>query len=133
MKTLTRLLSAALWTLLFSLNASAAVRIKDVTSLEGIRDNQVIGYGLVVGLKGSGDTMRNSPFTEQSLQSMLDSMGVNVRDANLRTKNVAAVVVTANFPAFVKKGSRIDVTVSSLGDASSSFGGHIDCHTSDGV
>ena len=118
-----RCLAAALCALLFATNANAAVRIKDVTSLEGMRDNQIIGYGLVVGLKGSGDTMRNSPFTEQSLQSMLDSMGVNVRDANLRTRNVAAVVVTANFPAFVKKGTKIDINVASLGDASSLSGG----------
>ncbi len=123
MKTFTKCLVAALWSLALVWDASAAVRIKDVTSLEGVRDNQIIGYGLVVGLKGSGDTMRNSPFTEQSLQSMLDSMGVNVRNANLRTRNVAAVVVTANFPAFIKKGSRIDVNVSSLGDASSLSGG----------
>jgi flagellar P-ring protein precursor FlgI len=123
MKTFTKCLVAALWSLALVWDASAAVRIKDVTSLEGVRDNQIIGYGLVVGLKGSGDTMRNSPFTEQSLQSMLDSMGVNVRNANLRTRNVAAVVVTANFPAFIKKGARIDVNVSSLGDASSLSGG----------
>ena len=123
MKILIRCLAAALCSLLFLSSALAAVRIKDVTSLEGVRDNQIIGYGLVVGLNGSGDTMRNSPFTEQSLQSMLDSMGVNVRDANLRTRNVAAVVVTANFPAFVKKGTKIDINVASLGDATSLSGG----------
>ena len=103
--------------------ASAAVRIKDVTTLQGVRDNQLVGYGLVIGLSGSGDTLRNSPFTEQSLQAMLEQMGVNVRGASLRTRNVAAVVVTADLPPFVGAGSRIDVSVSSLGDASSLMGG----------
>ncbi|PLW75490.1 flagellar basal body P-ring protein FlgI [Cohaesibacter celericrescens] len=114
---------AGILCLTLSIPGHAAVRIKDITSLEGVRDNQLVGYGLVIGLLGTGDTLRNAPFTEQSLQSMLDSMGVNVRDARLRTRNVAAVVVTANFPAFVQKGTRIDVTVSSLGDASSLSGG----------
>lgn len=103
--------------------AAAMVRIKDIASLQGVRDNQLVGYGLVIGLKGSGDSLRNAPFTEQSLQSMLDSLGVNVRDARLRTRNVAAVVVTAEMPAFIGKGSEIDVTVSSLGDATSLAGG----------
>ena len=98
------------------------VRIKDVTSLKGMRDNQLVGYGLVIGLPGSGDTMRNSPFTEQSLRSMLDRMGVNV-DVTLRARNVAAVVVTADLPPFAGRGTRIDVTVSSLGDARSLMGG----------
>lgn len=103
--------------------AGAMVRIKDIASLQGVRDNQLVGYGLVLGLKGSGDSLRNSPFTEQSLQSMLDSLGVNVRDVRLRTRNVAAVVVTAEMPPFIGKGSRIDVSVASLGDASSLAGG----------
>jgi flagellar P-ring protein precursor FlgI len=64
--------------------ATAMVRIKDIATLQGVRDNQLVGYGLVIGLKGSGDTLRNSPFTEQSLQSMLDSLGVNVRDTRLQ-------------------------------------------------
>lgn len=101
----------------------ASVRIKDIASLQGVRDNQIMGYGLVVGLQGTGDTMRNSVFTEQSVQSMLDRLGVNVRGINLRTRNVAAVLVTADLPPFVQPGSRIDVTVSSLGDASSLLGG----------
>ncbi|MEP0232012.1 flagellar basal body P-ring protein FlgI [Roseibium sp.] len=101
----------------------AMVRIKDIASLQGVRDNQLVGYGLVLGLKGSGDSLRNSPFTEQSLQSMLDSLGVNVRDSRLRTRNVAAVVVTAEMPAFIGKGSRVDVSVASLGDATSLAGG----------
>lgn len=102
---------------------SQGVRIKDVTSLKGMRENQLVGYGLVIGLPGSGDTMRNSPFTEQSLRSMLDRMGVNVQDNTLRARNVAAVVVTAELPPFVGRGSRIDVGVSSLGDARSLMGG----------
>ncbi|XYK82813.1 MAG: flagellar basal body P-ring protein FlgI [Labrenzia sp.] len=103
--------------------ATAMVRIKDIATLQGVRDNQLVGYGLVIGLKGSGDTLRNSPFTEQSLQSMLDSLGVNVRDTRLRTRNVAAVVVTAEMPSFIGKGSSIDISVSSLGDATSLAGG----------
>jgi flagellar P-ring protein precursor FlgI len=88
-----------------------------------VRDNQLVGYGLVIGLNGTGDSLRNARFTEQALQSMLDRMGINVRDASLRTRNVAAVIVTAEMPAFIGKGSRIDVTVSSLGDATSLLGG----------
>ncbi|WP_082537323.1 MULTISPECIES: flagellar basal body P-ring protein FlgI [unclassified Aureimonas] len=102
---------------------TGGVRIKDITTVKGVRDNQLVGYGLVIGLQGSGDSLRNSPFTEQSLQSMLDRMGVNVRSNNPRTKNVAAVVVTADLPPFVGTGSRIDVSVSSLGDAQSLMGG----------
>jgi len=117
-----RLLSVAL--LFLSVTAAdAAVRIKDIAQLKGVRENQIIGYGLVVGLKGTGDTLRNAPFTEQSLQSMLDNMGINIRGTSLRTRNVAAVVVTADLPPFVPGGSRIDVALSSLGDASSLMGG----------
>ncbi|MGO9771076.1 MAG: flagellar basal body P-ring protein FlgI [Roseiarcus sp.] len=101
----------------------AAVRIKDITSLRGARDNQLIGYGLVVGLQGTGDTLRNVPFTEQAIQSMLDHMGVNVHGAELRNRNVAAVIVTADLPAGMDVGSRLDVTVSALGDAPSLMGG----------
>ncbi|MCK9908087.1 flagellar basal body P-ring protein FlgI [Microbacteriaceae bacterium K1510] len=103
--------------------ADAAVRIKDIANLKGVRDNQIIGYGLVIGLKGTGDTLRNAPFTEQSLQSMLDNMGINVRGTALRTRNVAAVVVTADLPPFASRGSRMDVAISSMGDASSLTGG----------
>ena len=104
-------------------DARGTVRIKDITDVHGVRANQLVGYGLVVGLQGSGDSMRNSPFTEQSMQSMLDRMGVNIRAQQTRAKNVAAVTVTAELPAFIGTGSRIDVTVSSLGDASSLLGG----------
>ncbi len=103
--------------------AVAGVRIKDISSVQGVRDNQLIGYGLVIGLQGTGDTIQNAPFTGQSLQSMMDRMGVNVRSANMRTRNVAAVIVTADLPAFAGSGSRLDVTVSSLGDAPSLVGG----------
>ena len=103
----------------------AATRIKDIVSVQGVRANQLVGYGLVIGLNGTGDSLRNSPFTEQSLQSMLDRMGINVRNSKARTRNVAAVIVTAELPAFVGKGSRIDVTVSSLGDATSLAGGSL--------
>ncbi len=103
----------------------AATRIKDVVSVLGVRPNQLVGYGLVIGLNGTGDTLRNSPFTEQSLQSMLDRMGINVRTARARTRNVAAVIVTAELPAFISRGSRIDVQVSSLGDATSLAGGSL--------
>ena len=103
--------------------AVAAVRVKDVTNLQGIRENQLIGYGIVVGLQASGDSLQNSTFTEQSLQSMLDHLGVNARTGQLRTRNVAAVLVTADLPPFTGRGSRVDVTVSSLGDANSLMGG----------
>ena len=107
----------------FAGHAMAAVRIKDITSLRGLGDNQLIGYGLVVGLQGSGDTLNNAPFTLQSLQSMLDHMDVNVRGAQLRSRNVAAVIVTADMPTGLDAGSRMDVTVSALGDAPSLMGG----------
>jgi flagellar P-ring protein precursor FlgI len=98
-------------------------RVKDIAVLQNVRDNQLIGYGLVIGLQGTGDSLRNSPFTEQSMRSMLDRLGVNIRGAQLRARNVAAVIVTANLPPFAGKGSRIDITVSSLGDATSLGGG----------
>ena len=104
-------------------HAQASSRIKDLVDVEGVRENQLVGYGLVVGLNGTGDTLNNSPFTLQSLTAMLERLGVNTRGANLRTANVAAVMVTANLPAFATQGTRIDVTVSALGDATSLLGG----------
>jgi len=101
----------------------AASRIKDVVNFEGVRDNLLVGYGLVVGLNGTGDSLRNSPFTRQSLESMLERLGVNVRNVPLNTDNVAAVMVSANLPPFSRHGSRIDVTVSTLGDADNLLGG----------
>lgn len=104
--------------------AVADVRIKDITTPIGPRDYQLIGYGLVIGLQGTGDTLRNAPFTEQSASALLDRMGVNVRPNNtMRTRNIAAVMVTAALPPFVGWGSTIDVTVSSMGDATSLMGG----------
>src|SRR5215207_5078318 len=103
--------------------AMALSRIKDLAGVEGVRQNQLIGYGLVVGLNGTGDTLNNAPFTKQSLQAMLERLGVNIRGATLRTGNVAAVMVTGNLPAFGTQGSRMDVTVSALGDAKSLQGG----------
>src|SRR5262252_5415095 len=101
----------------------AASRIKDLANVEGVRQNQLIGYGLVVGLNGTGDTINNSPFTKQSLTAMLERLGVNIRGQTLRTGNVAAVMVTSNLPAFSTQGTHIDVTVSALGDAKSLQGG----------
>jgi flagellar P-ring protein precursor FlgI len=103
--------------------AGATSRIKDLANIEGVRQNQLIGYGLVVGLNGTGDTLNNIPFTKQSLQAMLERMGVNIRGSTIRTGNVAAVMVTGNLPAFGTQGTRIDVTVSALGDAKSLQGG----------
>ncbi|MBP2298790.1 flagellar basal body P-ring protein FlgI [Azospirillum picis] len=102
---------------------AASARIKDIVDVEGVRDNMLIGYGLVVGLNGTGDSLNNSPFTEQSLTGMLERMGVNTRGTNLRTKNVAAVMVTATLNAYAAQGTRIDVTVSAMGDAKSLLGG----------
>lgn len=102
---------------------AASVRIKDIADFEGIRDNLLVGYGLVVGLNGTGDSLNNSPFTRQSIQAMLERLGVNTRDGNTNTSNVAAVMVTATLPPFARQGTRIDVTVNSLGDAGNLQGG----------
>lgn len=119
-----RLISALLLVLAVSTGpAMARSRIKDIVEFEGVRDNMLVGYGLVVGLNGTGDSLRNAPFTKQSLEAMLERLGVNTRDANLNTKNVAAVMVTARLPAFVAAGSPIDATVSAMGDAKSLQGG----------
>jgi flagellar P-ring protein precursor FlgI len=98
-------------------------RIKDIVDFEGVRDNMMVGYGLVVGLNGTGDSLTNAPFTEQSLYGMLERLGVNVRGIDLKTKNVAAVMVTATLPPFATQGSRIDVNIASLGDSKSLLGG----------
>jgi flagellar P-ring protein precursor FlgI len=111
--------------LILSSAATAQVRIKDIADVEGVRDNQLVGYGLVVGLNGTGDRLDSAVFTRQSLIGMLERLGVNTRDqeAKLQTKNVAAVMVTANLPAFARSGGRIDVAVSALGDAKDLTGG----------
>ena len=105
--------------------AQADVRIKDIADVEGIRENQLIGYGLVVGLNGTGDKLNNNVFTRESLIGMLERLGVNTRDqvTALSTKNIAAVMVTAQLPAFARSGSRIDVSISALGDATNLTGG----------
>src|SRR3977135_2175405 len=117
-------LGAALAALaLWAMPAAATSRIKDLANVEGVRQNQLIGYGLVVGLNGTGDTLNNIPFTKQSLTAMLERLGVNIRGAQLRTGNVAAVMVTGNLPAFATQGTRVDVSVSALGDSKSLQGG----------
>jgi len=116
---------AAVLVLLFAGSVAAhAERIKDLASIQGVRINQLAGYGLVVGLDGSGDQTTQTPFTVQSIASMLGQMGVNLPPGvSLQLKNVAAVMVTANLPAFSRPGQNIDVTVSSLGNAKSLRGG----------
>jgi flagellar P-ring protein precursor FlgI len=105
--------------------SSADVRVKDIADVEGVRENQLIGYGLVVGLNGTGDKLNNNVFTRESLIGMLERLGVNTRDqvTSLSTKNIAAVMVTADLPAFARSGSRIDIAVSALGDATNLTGG----------
>lgn len=105
--------------------AQSPVRLKDLVDVEGVRSNDLIGYGLVVGLSGTGDTLRNAPYTEEALISLLERLGVNVQDDQIRPENVAAVVVTARLPAFARQGSAIDVNVSSVGDAQSLSGGFL--------
>ncbi len=113
-------------TALFSAPAvEAQTRIKDIVEFEGVRDNMLIGYGLVVGLNGTGDTIRNSPFTEQSLTGMLERLGVNIRGSSLRTRNVAAVMVTGKLGPFAAAGTRMDINVAALGDANSLQGGQL--------
>ncbi len=103
--------------------AQADSRIKDIVSVEGIRENMLIGYGLVVGLNGTGDKLNNNAFTEQSLIAFLERQGVNTRGIPLKSKNVAAVTITASLPAFARTGSHIDVSVSAMGDAKDLQGG----------
>ena len=110
--------------LLFPTIAMASpIRIKDLVEFDGVRGNDLIGYGLVVGLNGTGDGIRNAPFTEEIMTNILERLGVNITGEQFRPKNVAAVFVTANLPAFARAGGRIDVTVSAIGDAKSLLGG----------
>ena len=118
-----RLLVCLLLALTCASAASGGSRLKDITDVQGIRDNQLVGYGLVIGLSGTGDSLRNSPFTEQSARSMLQKLGVGVPLGSIRSRNIAAVVVTATLPPFITIGERIDVNVSSLGDSTSLAGG----------
>lgn len=103
--------------------ATASSRIKDIADFEGVRENQLVGYGLVVGLNGTGDNIKSINFAKESLISMLDQLGINARDGQLKSKNIAAVMVTASLPPFARQGSRIDVMVSAMGDAKSLQGG----------
>jgi flagellar P-ring protein precursor FlgI len=102
---------------------AATVRIKDIVNVQGVRGNDLVGYGLVVGLNGTGDSLRSIPFTEDSLVNLLDRLGVNVEGEDIKAKNVAAVVVTATLPPFARSGSEIDATISAIGDANSLLGG----------
>ncbi|HEY9279618.1 MAG TPA: flagellar basal body P-ring protein FlgI [Eoetvoesiella sp.] len=111
-------------TLILATGVVHAERIKDLASIQGVRANQLIGYGLVVGLDGSGDQVRQTPFTQQSLTNMLSQLGVTVpQGTNMQVKNVAAVIVTARLPAFARPGQTVDVVVSSMGNAKSLRGG----------
>jgi len=103
--------------------ASASVRLKDIADFEGARDNPLVGYGLVVGINGTGDDLTRSIFTRESLIGMLERLGVNARDSNLRSKNVAAVMVTATMPSSARQGTHLDVSVSAMGDAQNLLGG----------
>jgi flagellar P-ring protein FlgI len=111
--------------LLFAVSTAAAepIRIKDLVEFDGVRGNDLVGYGLVVGLNGTGDGIRNSPFTEEIMANLLERLGANVTGEEIRPKNVAAVFVTATLPPFARAGSKIDVTVSAIGDAKSLLGG----------
>lgn len=112
-----------LFLLLPTVAFSASIRIKDLVEFDGVRGNDLVGYGLVVGLNGTGDGMRNAPFTEEIMANLLERLGVNVNGEQFRPKNVAAVFVTASLPPFARMGGRIDVTVSAIGDAKSLLGG----------
>lgn len=122
-KSLAGSLAAAAMLIAMASPAGAATRIKDIVAFEGVRENILIGYGLVTGLNGTGDKLNNNAFTEQSLVAFLERLGVNTRGSDLKTKNVAAVTVTATLPAFSRQGSKIDVSVSAMGDAKSLQGG----------
>lgn len=102
---------------------AASVRIKDVVDVQGVRGNDLVGYGLVVGLNGTGDSLRSIPFTEDSLVNLLERLGVNIEGEDVKAKNVAAVIVTATLPPFARSGSQIDATISAIGDAGSLLGG----------
>ncbi|MBE3639718.1 flagellar basal body P-ring protein FlgI [Mangrovicoccus algicola] len=118
-----RLFLSTFLLLLFIESGHANVRLKDLVEFDGVRGNDLVGYGLVVGLNGTGDGIRNAPFTEEIMSNILERLGVNVSGEQFRPKNVAAVFVTAVLPPFSRVGGNIDVTVSAIGDASSLLGG----------
>ena len=113
-----RRVCAILCAILLTTAAGAQVRLKDLVEFDGVRGNDLIGYGLVVGLDGTGDGIRNAPFTEDIMANILERLGVNVTGEQFRPRNVAAVLVTAALPPFARTGSRVDITVSAIGDAS---------------
>jgi len=116
-------MSLLIATICLQSTAQATVKIKDIVDVEGVRGNDLVGYGLVIGLDGSGDTIRNSPYTEEALSNLLERLGVNIQGSDFRPNNVAAVLVTASLPPFARSGSRLDINVSSIGDAKSLAGG----------
>ncbi len=117
------LLTLALWCVTATALIAAPVRIKDLVEFDGVRGNDLVGYGLVVGLNGTGDGVRNAPYTEEIMSNLLERLGVNVTGESIAPKNVAAVFVTATLPPFARAGSQIDITVSAIGDAKSLLGG----------
>ena len=123
MRLLVRTLAVVATVLAGIMPVGAGTRLKDIVDVEGVRENQLIGYGVVVGVNGTGDSLRNCAFTRQSLESMMERLGINTRSANLNTANAAAVMVTANLPPFSTNGTRIDVTVSAMCDSESLEGG----------
>ena len=123
MRLLIKLFATAITFITATTSAAADTRIKDIVNFEGVRGNDLVGYGLVVGLDGTGDGIRNSPYTEQALTSLLERLGVNIQGEEFRPRNVAAVVITATLPPFARTGSPIDVTVSAIGDADNLLGG----------
>ena len=106
---------------IFSATRAHAARVKDIANVRGVRDNQLIGYGVVVGLKGTGDS--KAEFTNKSMTRMFDKLGMKVEDKDIASKNVAAVIITSSLPPFARAGNKIDITVNSVGDASSLAGG----------
>lgn len=122
MKTIVIALAVCIFTT-FSMAEAANIRLKDVVVFDGVRGNDLVGYGLVVGLNGTGDSLRNAPYTEDMMVTLLERLGVNVSSDRFRPKNVAAVMVTAVLPPFARAGSQMDVTVSAIGDADSLMGG----------
>lgn len=120
-----RLLCGVILSCALSTAALAGARIKDIVDVEGVRGNDLVGYGLVVGLNGTGDGIKNSPYTEEAFASLIERLGVNIQGEDFKSRNVAAVIVTAMLPPFARTGSQIDVSVSAIGDASSLLGGSL--------
>ena len=108
--------------LIVSVSPANAARLKDIADIEGVRGNQLYGYGVIIGLNGTGDG-KSVQFTSKSLSNLLERLGVRVEPTDIKVSNIASVMVTANLPAFIRPGSKIDVTLSSLGDAKSLQGG----------